>query len=247
MAKPGAAIYLSQVDPRIRPVIVPAFFWDSGDPASGPNGPSGAGGVRGPHRAYGSQGPHPVGPGPSAMIASNCERIDVFVDGQHAGTGQPVLDAALYGHLAYPPTLVDLTVTGNDRPELRIEGYVGGQQVAVVRMSADPAGDHLGMSIDDAVIEGDGCDATRVVFRALDAYGNQRRYRTGEVRLQVDGPAELIGDNPFALGAYGGLGAVWVRSRPGTSGPVRVTARHPELGQAQVQLTVAPASPERLA
>jgi beta-galactosidase len=181
------------------------------------------------------------------MIASNCERVEVFVGGEHAGSGQPVLDAALYGHLAYPPTLVDLTMTGKDRPELRIEGYVDGEQVAVVRMSAGPDGDHLGMTADDTVIAGDGCDATRVVFRALDTYGNQRRFRTGEVTLQVTGPAELIGDNPFQFGAYGGLGAVWIRSRPGKSGPVTVAARHPVLGRAQVQLTVAPASRQRLA
>ena len=223
VAKPGAAIYLSQVDPRVRPVIVPAFFWESGD------------------------GTLPGGPGPNAMIASNCERVEVFVGGAHAGSGQPVLDAALYGHLAYPPTLVDLTMTGNDRPELRIEGYVDGRQVAVVRMSAGPEGDHLGMTADDTVIAGDGCDATRVVFRALDAYGNQRRFRTGEVTLHVAGPAELIGDNPFQLGTYGGLGAVWIRSRPGKSGPVTVSARHPVLGRAQVQLTVAPAGRRRLA
>jgi beta-galactosidase len=223
VAKPGAAIYLSQVDPRVRPVVVPTFFWESGDGAA------------------------PGGPGPNAMIASNCERVEVFVGGEHAGSGQPVLDAALYGHLAYPPTLVDLTMTGKDRPELRIEGYVGGEQVAVVRMSAGPDGDHLGMTADDTVIAGDGCDATRVVFRALDTYGNQRRFRTGEVTLQVTGPAELIGDNPFQFGAYGGLGAVWIRSRPGKSGPVTVTARHPVLGRAQVQLTVAPASRQRLA
>ncbi len=103
------------------------------------------------------------------------------------------------------------------------------------------------MTADDTVIAGDGCDATRVVFRALDAYGNQRRFRTGEVTLHVAGPAELIGDNPFQFGAYGGLGAVWIRSRPGKSGPVTVTAHHPVLGRAQVQLNVAPAGRQRLA
>ena len=28
--KPGAAIYQSQVDPGVRPVIVPVFFWEAG-------------------------------------------------------------------------------------------------------------------------------------------------------------------------------------------------------------------------
>ena len=94
---------------------------------------------------------------------------------------------------------------------------------------------------------GDGSDATRVVFRALDAYGNQRRFRTGDVTLQVTGPAEIVGDNPFPLGAYGGLGAVWVRSRPEGSGPVTIIAGHPVLGRAKVQINVLPPGRQRLA
>ena len=57
-----------------------------------------------------------------------------------------------------------------------------------------------------------------MVFRAVDAYGNQRRYASGEVSLHVTGPAELIGDNPFAFGEYGGLGRGLA---PVTAGPVR--------------------------
>ncbi|HLI37704.1 MAG TPA: glycoside hydrolase family 2 TIM barrel-domain containing protein [Streptosporangiaceae bacterium] len=219
--KPGAAIYQSQADPRVRPVVIPVFYWDFGAAS-------------------------PAGPGPNAMIATNCEHVEIFVGGVHHATGTPVLDAELYGHLAHPPTLVDLDIRRSDRPELRIEGYLGGKQVAEVRMSADPAGDHLGMAADDTEIIGDGSDATRVVFRALDAYGNQRRILTGAVTLTLDGPAELVGDNPFPFGEYGGLGAVWIRSRAGRYGPVTLTARHPRLGSATVQVTVTPANLDRI-
>lgn len=222
VAKPAAAIYLSQVDPRVRPVVVPVFFWDLAEADS------------------------PDGPGPDAMLASNCEQVEVFIGGDHAGPARPVLAAELYGHLTYPPKLVDLVINRDDHPDLRIEGYVDGRQVAVVQMSSDPAGDRLAMTADDAQIVGDGSDATRVVFRAVDAYGNQRRYASGEVRLQVTGPGELIGDNPFAFGEYGGLGAVWLRSLPGRPGPVTVTAEHPQLGRAQVTVSVATAGRQSL-
>ena len=55
---------------------------------------------------------------------------------------------------------------------------------------------------DLAVIDysADGSDATRVVFRAIDAFGNQRRYRSGQVALTLSGPAKLLGDNPFEFG-----------------------------------------------
>ena len=222
VAKPAAAIYLSQVDPRVRPIVVPVFFWDLAEADS------------------------PGGPGPDAMLASNCEQVEVFIGGDHAGPARPVLEAELYGHLTYPPMLVDLVINRDDHPDLRIEGYVDGRRVAVVQMSSDPAGDRLAMTADDAQIAGDGSDATRVVFRAVDAYGNQRRFASGEVRLQVTGPGELIGDNPFAFGEYGGLGAVWLRSLPGRSGPVTVTAEHPQLGRARVTIGVATAGRQSL-
>jgi beta-galactosidase len=210
--KPGAAIYKSQVDPSVRPVIVPAFFWEIGETPTGP-----------------------------AMIASNCEQLEIFIGGAHLSTAQPASGSLLYGGLHHPPFLVSLPVgPWAVPPELLIVGYVGGQQVAEVRMSADPADDTLAMAADDATISADGVDATRVVFRAVDAYGNQRRYPAGEVALTMSGPATLIGDNPFAFGAYGGLGAVWLRSAAGQPGIITLGASQPELGLAEVRVRSLP-------
>jgi beta-galactosidase len=52
----------------------------------------------------------------------------------------------------------------------------------------------------------------------------------------MTGPGTLLGDNPFAFGDYGGLGAVWIRSLPGQIGTIVLAASLPELGQAQVQV-----------
>ena len=211
VAKPGAAIYQAQVDPAIRPVIVPLFFWELG-------------------------GALPA-PAPTAMIASNCEVLQVFIDGIPAASATPAVHSPLYGNLSYPPFFVRFPArTRTDLPELLIQGWVGGRQVAEIRMSSDPSGDRLTMTADDATISADGTDATRVVFRAVDAYGNQRRYLVGEVALNLSGPGILVGDNPFAFGEYGGLGAVWIRSLPGQPGTISVTATHPGLGRAQVQV-----------
>jgi beta-galactosidase len=103
-------------------------------------------------------------------------------------------------------------------------------------MSAHPGGDALAMAVDDTTISADGSDATRVVFRAIDAFGNQRRYGSGQVALTLSGPATLLGDNPFEFGQYGGLGAVWIRSLAGQPGAITLTASHPLLGQAEVQV-----------
>ena len=77
------------------------------------------------------------------------------------------------------------------------------------------------------------------------AYGNHRPNMTGEVTLTLTGPAVLIGQNPFAFGSYGGVGGAFVRSVPGKTGQVTVTARHATLGSASVRVTVAAACPGR--
>ena len=187
--KPAAAIYRAQLDPRARPVIEPVFCWDFG-----PGSP-------------------PHGPGADAMIATNCERLEIFAGPEHIATGFP--DRARFGGLAHPPVFADLTVDGSGLPELRIDGYLGGRLVASARMSADPARDRLGLTADHASITADGTDATRVTFRALDAYGNQRQHVTGDVTVQLAGPAILVGANPFPFGEYGGAGGGFVRSLPG--------------------------------
>jgi hypothetical protein len=79
-------------------------------------------------------------------------------------------------------------VHGASHPELRIDGYLGGVKVASRRFSADPAADRLLLAADDTELIGDGTDATRVVFRAVDAYGAPRPYAGGWVQLTVHGP-----------------------------------------------------------
>lgn len=208
--KPGAAVYQSQIDPRIRPVIQPAFYWDFG-PGSPPNGP-----------------------GRWAMVCSNCDRLEVSVDGeQRRGVEK---DLRNYGYLQYPPFLVDLTVSDADKPELKIEGYVGDELVLSRTFSSDRATDGLLVEADDKEIVSDGSDATRVVFRSVDKHGNPRPYVRGAVKFSLEGPGVLVGDNPFDFEANGGVGAVWVRSVENQPGQVRLTVAHPDLGERTVQV-----------
>ena len=87
----------------------------------------------------------------------------------------------------------------------------------------------------------DGADSTRVVLRVTDEFGAIRPFANDAIKLELDGPAEIIGDNPFSL--IGGTGAIWIRTKeqPGT---VRLTATHPRLGAQQVSFEVAACYPE---
>ena len=212
VAKPGAAIYHAQVDPQVRPVIAPAFYWDFG-PSS------------------------PVTSLPAAMICANTDRLEVYVGGAHFASVTP--DSADYGSLAHPPSFVDFRgVDGSSLPDLRIDGYLGSDLVVSRSLSSDPSADCLRLAADDDEIAGDGVDATRVAFRAVDRYGAQRPFVTGAVALSVSGPAVLVGESPFDFAAAGGVGAVWIRSLPDSAGTVVVSASHPTLGRAVARVRV---------
>jgi beta-galactosidase len=207
--KPGAAIYQSQIDPTVRPVIAPAFYWDFGKKSL------------------------PYESGRKAMICSNCERLKLFVDGRFNIQIEP--DRQRFGHLSYPPSFVDLNhIDGATHPELRIDGYVGGKRVASRRFSSDPAGDTLAVQADDKALIANGSDATRVVFRAIDRYGASRPYVNGNVRISVDGPAKLVGESSFDFADAGGVGAAWIRTIDQMHGKIRVKVSHSTLGGGEV-------------
>lgn len=210
--KLGAATYQSQVDPRKRPVIAPAFYWDFGSEQS------------------------PDGPGDEAMIGSNCDRLEVYVDGEHHASLTPDLEN--FGYLPYPPFFADLSMDGSGKPELRIDGYVGDEVVLSRSFSADPSDDRLLLEADDEALVADGSDATRVMFRAVDRHGAPRPYVGGEVQLELEGPGVLIGDNPFDLAETGGVAAVWVKTVAGQTGEIRLRASHEQLGSQSVQIEV---------
>ena len=177
------------------------------------------------------------------MIATNCDRLEIYLGDRHYATGIP--DRARFTSLPHPPVFVNLTVDGSSRPELRVDGYLAGQRVASVRMAADTSRDRLALTADHRAIQADGTDTTRVSFRAVDAYGNQRPHVTGDVQLSLTGPGRLAGDNPFPFGSYGGVGGAFLRSIPGRSGPVTVTASHTVLGSSTIRLAVTPLTHHR--
>jgi beta-galactosidase len=209
--KLGASFYKAQVDAKVRPVIEPDFYWDFGEQT-------------------------PAGPGNHAAIFSNCEHLEVYFDGELRA--QLVPDRNGYSGLRYPPFFADLSVSGEAKPELRIDGFVGETKSISRSFSPARAQDRLWLRADDAALLDDGVDATRLAFGAEDKFGNLRAFAGGEVALTLEGPGEIVGDNPFSLDESGGAGAVWVKTLPRSAGVIRVNARHASLGQQQVEIRV---------
>jgi beta-galactosidase len=56
----------------------------------------------------------------------------------------------------------------------------------------------------------------------------------------VEGPAEMVGDSSFMLDETGGVGAIWVRSKPGQTGTIVIHASHPRFGTKSISVRVVP-------
>jgi len=223
--KAAAGFYKSQCDPAEEVVLEPAFHWANSDESVGFT---------------------------KAVVCSNCDHLKFYLR-EDSDASKPwelifELDAdrTEFEHLTYPPFILDRSkIERKNRHEwgdLRIDGFLKGKQVISKSLSGAGVDQKFALLPDDTALAGDGADSTRVVLRVTDEFGAMRTYANDPISFKLEGPATLIGDNPFAL--IGGTGAVWVRSKE-QAGTVRLTATHPRLGSQTVEFTVS-AVPEEL-
>lgn len=211
LPKFAASVYRAQCSPDEEVILAPAFHWSRGDVPRG-------GVVR------------------QAIINSNCDQIKFFLGDMPAGELLP--SWGQFPGLKHPPFVAgkDLEDLWNRNwKPLRIEGYIQGRKVIERTFSNQGIDADFEIHADDALLTGDGSDATRVWFRVVDEYGNHRHLAVGALSFQIKGPGEIIGDNPFGL--IGGCGAIWVRSKI-EKGTIELTATHPWLGSKNITIQV---------
>jgi beta-galactosidase len=205
LPKYAAYVYSSQISPTVRPILQAATIWSMGDRSEGGNDP--------------------------LVVFSNCDEIDVFIGNDLFGRFHP--DRESFPNLPHPPFQVKglaiFSTWGRQLADLRVVGYLNGQSVIEQRIESSPIPSALELRPDDAVLDADGMDMTRLVFRIVDRYGNRLPFATQVVSFEIDGPADLIGENPFAL--VGGQAALYLRARR-ESGIVTIRARSPRLPEA---------------
>ncbi|HTG91408.1 MAG TPA: glycoside hydrolase family 2 TIM barrel-domain containing protein, partial [Pyrinomonadaceae bacterium] len=205
--KPAAGFYKSQCDPSEEVVLEPAFDWARGDE----------------NETF-----------TRALVCSNCEKLKYYIGDRLIAEVDP--DRKTYPSLKYAPFVVNLHEgIGKGWEDLRIEGYIGGKKVAERKMSSKGVDKQLVVEPDDRELIGDGIDATRVVLKVTDEYGAVRPFANAAIALSLQGPAEIIGENPFAL--FGGVGAVWIKTKL-NPGVVKLTATHQILGSKTVEIVV---------
>ncbi|MFZ1005544.1 MAG: glycoside hydrolase family 2 TIM barrel-domain containing protein [Candidatus Sulfotelmatobacter sp.] len=210
--KPAAGFYKSQCDPAEEIVLEPAFHWARGDADVGFS---------------------------KAVICSNCDHIKLYIRDEMIVEADP--DRQQFPHLRYAPFTLDLGDPWHKWGDLRLEGYIGGKLAITKRYSGNGVDSKFMLLPDDTDLIADGADTTRVVLRVTDEYGAVRSFANDAIKLELQGPAEIIGDNPFAL--VGGTGAVWIRAKE-KPGRVRLTAIHPQLGKQEIEVAIGPAARE---
>ena len=216
--KAAAGFYKSQCDPAEEVVLEPAFHWANSDESTSFT---------------------------KAVVCSNCDHLKFYMRKDGIEGNQWDLIAELdpdreeFNYLNYPPFSLDRRkIPSKERHgwgDLRIDGYLKGKQVISKSLSGRGIDSKFMLVADDTSLSADGADTTRVVLRVTDEFGNIRPYANDPIVFKLDGPAELIGDNPFAL--IGGTGAVWVRAKE-QAGTVSLTAAHPRLGSQKVEIAL---------
>jgi beta-galactosidase len=209
--KPAAGFYRSQCDPAEEVVLEPAFHWARGDASVGFS---------------------------NAVVCSNCDHIKFFIDDKLVAEVDP--DRKQFAHLQYAPFVLELRELFHKWGDLRLDGYIQGKQVISKRLSGRGVDAKFMLLPDDTELIADGADSTRIVLRVTDEFGAVRPFANDAIKFELDGPAEIIGDNPFSL--IGGTGAVWIRAQE-KPGKVRLKAVHPQLGTQQAEIEIG-ASPE---
>ncbi len=215
IAKPAGGFYKSQCDPSEEIVLEPAFDWSRGDRNESFN---------------------------VAMVSSNCDHLKIYIGKNLVADVGP--DRQNFPHLRYPPFVTNIREGINKGwGDLTLEGYIDGKLVITKKLSGQGADRQFHLLPDDKELNGDGIDATRVVFKVTDEFGAIKQLANAAISLSLTGPGEIIGENPFAL--FGGVGAIWVKTKE-AAGLIRLTAKHPYLGEKTIQIVVKSARPETL-
>jgi beta-galactosidase len=212
--KPAAGFYKSQCDPSEEIVLEPAFHWARGDASVGFS---------------------------KAVVCSNCDHLKFYIDNTMVADVDP--DRKQFAHLHYAPFVLEMGELFHKWGDLKIEGYIQGKLVITKQMSGSGVDTKFLLLPDDTRLLADGADSTRIVLRVTDEFGCVRPFANESIKFDLQGPAQLIGDNPFSL--VGGTGAVWVRAQE-HSGKAILKVVHPYLGAQQVEIEIA-AGPDEVA
>nr|P26257.1 RecName: Full=Beta-galactosidase; Short=Beta-gal [Thermoanaerobacterium thermosulfurigenes]AAA23249.1 beta-galactosidase [Thermoanaerobacterium thermosulfurigenes]CAA38462.1 beta-galactosidase [Thermoanaerobacterium thermosulfurigenes] len=180
LPKFASYVYKSQVSPDIEPILEPVTFWARGERSIG--------------------GVIPL------IIFTNCDYIELqYGNKTKIDNIYPNRDA--YKGIPYPPIIIDYDIVkpemigawGMVWEDLTLKGFYKGNKVIERKFSREPIPTYLYVVPDDTILSATQKDATRIVVKILDQYGNLLPFINEVIKIEIEGPAKLQGPNEVAL------------------------------------------------
>jgi beta-galactosidase len=212
LPKWAAYFYKSQQPPEKQVILQAATQWTMGDRAGGGNTP--------------------------LTVFSNCDEIEIHIGEYLVGKFQP--DSEGFPYLRHPPFTIPIaeqfTAWGQaGLNDLHLVGYMGGKPAAEQWIASSQLPARLELSSDTDRLYADGADMTRLTVRVTDPYGNPLPYAFKVINCELEGPAELIGENPLLL--VGGQAALYIKAGQKT-GRISIRAKALDLPDSEVGLDI---------
>lgn len=142
----------------------------------------------------------------SVKVFSNCEEIELFVEGKSAGKKKPD-NNSFTSNLYHPP--FTFAVSCNKQGTIEAVGYINNKKVAGYSVSTPSTPEHLSLQIDESGISPVRNDIIFVYATINDHNNNAVHNDSREVTFKVDG-ALLIG--PAMINAQAGIATALIRT-----------------------------------
>jgi beta-galactosidase len=216
LPKFASYVYKSQVSPDVEPVLEPVTFWARGERSIG--------------------GVIPL------VIFTNCDYIELQY-GSKTKIDKIFPKKDEYKGIPYPPVIIDYSIIkpeevgswGMKWEDLYLRGFYKNNVVIEKKYSTEPVPTELRVMPDDFLLDASQKDATRIVVKILDQYGNLLPFINEVIKIEIEGPAKLQGPNEVAL--IGGAIAFWVETI-NESGVINIKVRSRSLGEKNVMVKV---------
>jgi beta-galactosidase len=162
-------------------------------------------------------------------VASNCEKVELFVN--HVSKGKRSPDR--YPSLTHP--LFVWKSIPFEAGELKAVGYIGGAVAATFVRKTPGTPVRLVMAPDDTVLE-EGGDMTRVIVSEVDSNGQVVPQTNDVVKISVSGAGDFLGESPITL--EDGKTAFFVKTRDHQTGNITCRAVGNNLTEANTCISV---------
>lgn len=167
----------------------------------------------------------------AVRVYSNCQEVELFVDGKSAGRHQPDHNQMSI-NLIHPP--FDFNISCLKPGVLKAVGYINGKAMAEYTVRTAEAPDHLSLEAD---ISGKAPERNDLIFiyaKISDQHNTLVSQDSSEVSFKVEG-ASIIG--PAKIKAQAGIGTILLRTGL-TASEIRITANSPGIKTGELYLHI---------